>query len=67
MESMARLAHKLKGTAGDICAPALREQALVTELAARSAAPATPAAAFALADALDALMLELQARPAASG
>lgn len=66
MDGMARLAHKLKGTAGDICAPALREQALTAELAARAAAPESAAAARALADALDELLQELQASPAAT-
>jgi HPt (histidine-containing phosphotransfer) domain-containing protein len=60
-DAMSRLAHKLKGTCGDICAQALREQAAATELAARASAPDAAGRARDLADALDAFLLELQA------
>jgi HPt (histidine-containing phosphotransfer) domain-containing protein len=59
-DSLARLAHKLKGTTGDICAHVVREQATATELAARAASPTAVNRANDLADALDALLLELQ-------
>ena len=60
-ETMSRLAHKLKGTCGDICAQALREQAAATELAARASAPDAASRTRDLADALDAFLHELQA------
>jgi HPt (histidine-containing phosphotransfer) domain-containing protein len=60
-ETMGRLAHKLKGTSGDICVPALREQAAATEPAARASSSETASRARDLADALDALLQELQA------
>lgn len=65
-EAIARLAHKLKGTTGDICAPAVREQAAATELAGRAAAPDTPDRARELAGAVEALLLELQTASAAA-
>jgi HPt (histidine-containing phosphotransfer) domain-containing protein len=64
--AIARLAHKLKGTTGDICAPTVREQAAATELAARASAPETADRARELAGAVDALLLELQAAAAAT-
>jgi HPt (histidine-containing phosphotransfer) domain-containing protein len=60
-DTISRLAHKLKGTCGDICAHALREQAAATELAARASAPDAASRARDLADTLDAFLHELQA------
>jgi HPt (histidine-containing phosphotransfer) domain-containing protein len=60
-DAMSRLAHKLKGTCGDICAQTLREQAAATELAARASAPDAASRARDLADSLDAFLHELQA------
>lgn len=64
--TLARLAHKLKGTTGDICAHAVREQAAATELAARAESPAAVDRARDLADAVDALLHELQSAAAAA-
>ena len=64
--ALSRLAHKVKGTTGDICAPAVREQAAAAELAARASAPESADRARELADAVDALLLELQAASAAA-
>jgi HPt (histidine-containing phosphotransfer) domain-containing protein len=60
-DTMSRLAHKLKGTCGDICAHALREQAAATDLAARASAPDAASRVRDLADTLDAFLRELQA------
>jgi HPt (histidine-containing phosphotransfer) domain-containing protein len=59
-DRMMRLAHKIKGTAGDLCAPALREQAGRAELAARDASGAAAALTRGLADAVDALLGDLR-------
>ena len=65
--SVARLAHKLKGTAGDLVAEALQARARETELAARAAEPRAIGLGVELADALDLLLDELRAAVAGSG
>ncbi len=58
--SLVRLAHKLKGTAGDLVAEPLRVAARDAELAARAAAPRAFELGEALARTLDALVVELR-------
>lgn len=65
-EAMARLAHKVKGTAGDICATELRAAASAAEQAARQAAPESPARLRDVADQLDGLLRDLEAVAAAA-
>lgn len=65
-DAMARLAHKVKGTAGDICATELREIASAAEQAARQASPESAARIRDLADHLDGLLRDLQAVAAAA-
>jgi HPt (histidine-containing phosphotransfer) domain-containing protein len=57
---MARLAHKVKGTAGDICATRLRAQAEAAELSSRQSLPAATGQLGELADSLHALLQDLQ-------
>lgn len=57
---LARLAHKVKGTAGDLVAEALRERALAAEIAAREAHPDALALGLDVAGGLDALLEELR-------
>ena len=52
-ESLARLAHKVKGTAGDVVATTLQARAREAELAARAAEPGAIALNLELADTLD--------------
>jgi len=59
-DAIARLAHKVKGTAGDIVATILRERAAGAEMAARLDAADAAALASALADEVDALLAELR-------
>ena len=59
-ERLARLAHKVKGTAGDLVAEPLRLQASDAELAARRHDVSAIGRNLALADALDALLAEIQ-------
>jgi HPt (histidine-containing phosphotransfer) domain-containing protein len=63
--SLARIAHKVKGTAGDLVAEGLRNRARDTELAARESNPDASRLGLKLADALDALLAELRAITAA--
>jgi two-component system, sensor histidine kinase and response regulator len=65
-DAMARLAHKVKGTAGDICANELRVIASAAEQAARQASPESPARLREVADHLDGLLRDLAAVAAAS-
>jgi HPt (histidine-containing phosphotransfer) domain-containing protein len=60
-ESLAKLAHKVKGTAGDLVAEPLREQARDTELAARDSRPESVAMGLGLADAVERFLAELRA------
>jgi len=59
--ALARIAHKVKGTAGDLVAEGLRDRARDTELAARESNPVAVVLGLQLADALDALLTELRA------
>lgn len=59
-DAIARLAHKVKGTAGDLVATVLRERAAGAEMAARLHAGDAAALARALADEVDALLAELR-------
>jgi HPt (histidine-containing phosphotransfer) domain-containing protein len=61
-ERIAKLAHKVKGTAGDMVAEPLRELARDTELAARDSKPESVAMGLALAAALDEFLAELRVR-----
>ena len=58
--ALARIAHKVKGTAGDLVAEPLRAQARDAELAARAADPGAIELNLALADALDGLLEDLR-------
>jgi two-component system sensor histidine kinase/response regulator len=57
---MARLAHKVKGTAGDLVAEGLREQARVAEMSAREGKPEALQLNLGLADALEEFLAELR-------
>jgi HPt (histidine-containing phosphotransfer) domain-containing protein len=59
---LARLAHKIKGTAGDLVATQLQSRARDTELAARAADPSAIGLGLALAEVLERLLDELRAR-----
>ena len=65
--ALARLAHKVKGTAGDLVAAGLLVCARDAELAAREADPASIDMNLALADALDALLAEVRTAAAGAG
>ena len=65
--ALARVAHKVKGTAGDLVALPLQSRAREAELAARSGEPAAIALGAGLADALEALLVELRALLATRG
>jgi HPt (histidine-containing phosphotransfer) domain-containing protein len=58
---LARLAHTVKGTAGDLVAVELCNRARDTERAARESNPTAPALGVQLADAVDVLLADLQA------
>jgi two-component system sensor histidine kinase/response regulator len=58
--TLARLAHKVKGTAGDIVAEPLRERARQTELAARESKPESLLLSLQLADAVEEFNSELR-------
>lgn len=59
-DAIARLAHKVKGTAGDIVATVLRERAAGAEMAARLKSGDVVALARAVADEVDVLLAELR-------
>lgn len=65
--ALARIAHKVKGTAGDLVANDLRDRARDAEVAARQSDPEAVVLGLQLADALDALLAELRAITAAGG
>jgi HPt (histidine-containing phosphotransfer) domain-containing protein len=65
-DAMARLAHKVKGTAGDICANQLRAVASAAEQAARQGSPESPARLRDVADHLDGLLRDLESVAAAA-
>lgn len=58
--TVARLVHKIKGTAGDLVAEGLRERALSAEIAARESHPDALALGLDVADGLEALLEELR-------
>lgn len=58
--TLARIAHKVKGTAGDLVAADLQARARDTEIAARESSPAALVLALQLADALDELLAEIR-------
>lgn len=60
LATLARLAHKVKGTAGDLVAATLQARAREAEVAARGHEPDAVALNLALADALDALLEEVR-------
>ncbi len=62
---LARVAHKVKGTAGDLSAEPLREQARAAELAARAGGADAVQKNLGLADAVDAFLAELRELTAA--
>jgi PAS domain S-box-containing protein len=57
------LAHRAKGTLGNLSVTSLQRQAELTELAARQRAPDAPDHAHGLADGFDRLLAELRNRP----
>ena len=59
-DRMMHLAHRIKGTAGDICAVALRAQATDAETAARDGSGAARMLNRALADSVDTLLGDLR-------
>ena len=62
--TLARLAHKVKGTAGDLVAVALQSSAREAELAARAAEPDAIGLNLELADTLDEFLDELRSAAA---
>ena len=60
LAGLARLAHKIKGTAGDLVATQLQSRAGETELAARASDPGAVGLGLALAEALERLLDELR-------
>ncbi|HEX6570797.1 MAG TPA: Hpt domain-containing protein [Steroidobacteraceae bacterium] len=62
--TLARLAHKVKGTAGDLVAVALQSRAREAELAARASDPDAIGLNLELADTLDELLDELRSAAA---
>ena len=65
--ALARLAHTVKGTAGDLVATELQSQARDAELAARASDPGALALNLELADTLDEFLGELRSAMARSG
>lgn len=57
---LARLAHKVKGTAGDLVAVSLQDRAREAELSAREAGPEALQLGLGLADAVDDFLSELR-------
>ena len=62
--TLARLAHKVKGTAGDLVAVALQSRAREAELAARASEPDAIGLNLGLADTLDEFLDELRSAAA---
>ena len=60
LPTIEKLAHRVKGTAGDLVAHACQDLARQTELAARDAEPSTTVLSLQLADALDAMLDEVR-------
>jgi HPt (histidine-containing phosphotransfer) domain-containing protein len=60
LASLAALAHKVKGTAGDLVAADLQARARDAELAARAADPAAVGLGHALADTLEVTLAEIR-------
>ncbi len=60
LPSIERLAHRVRGTAGDLVARACHDLARQTEEAAHEAAPSAPGHSLQLADALDAVLDEVR-------
>ena len=58
--TLATLAHKVKGTAGDIVATTLQSQARAAELAARAADPGAIGLGLELADTVDEFLAEVR-------
>lgn len=58
--TLARLAHKVKGTVGDLVATTLQSQARDAELAARASDPGAIALNLGLADALEEFLAEVR-------
>jgi HPt (histidine-containing phosphotransfer) domain-containing protein len=61
---LARLAHKVKGTAGDLVAATLQSRAREAELAARASGPDAIGLNLGLADTLDEFLDELRSAAA---
>ncbi|MGB0127359.1 MAG: PAS domain S-box protein [Rhodocyclaceae bacterium] len=66
LESIAFLAHSIKGMAGNLLAQTVQELAAQTDLAARSGAAETAERARRLADAFDNMLAEMAARVASA-
>jgi HPt (histidine-containing phosphotransfer) domain-containing protein len=62
IEQIARLAHRTKGMAGDLVAPTCHAIACEVEAAARAGRPEAAGLALRLADSLEAVLAEAQAR-----
>jgi HPt (histidine-containing phosphotransfer) domain-containing protein len=62
LSELSFVAHSIKGTAGTLKATAVYELAAATDQAAREGTPASRTLAAELADQLDVLVLELEAR-----
>ena len=67
LATLAKLAHKVKGTAGDLVAAPLQSRARDVELAARGQEPTAIALNLELADALERLLDEVRGVLAARG
>ena len=63
--ALAKIAHKIKGTAGDLVAEGLRDRAREAELAARESKPESIGLNLKLADALDEFLTEARSLVAA--
>ncbi|HET9695132.1 MAG TPA: Hpt domain-containing protein [Steroidobacteraceae bacterium] len=64
---LAGLAHKVKGTAGDLVATAVQTRARDAELAARACDPGAVGLNLELADALDEMLEEIRTEVAGAG
>jgi HPt (histidine-containing phosphotransfer) domain-containing protein len=65
--ALATLAHKIKGTAGDIVAATLQSQARGAEVAARAADPGAIGLGLELADTMDEFLGEVRSAVSRSG